>query len=273
MTGGREQGFALILVLWSLVLFTLITTQLVTAGRTEAKLARNLRAAAAAEMVADSAVYEAMFHMLDRSPDGWGPMVGHPTAVRRRLVLPGGVATVLIEDEAGRVNPNQASEALLQALLRGVGADAGSARGIAAAIADWRSIGANARPFGAKAPEYAAAGRDYSPPEAPFRTVEEVGLVLGMTPTLLARLTPYLTIAYDGDPDPTVAQPIVVQALRDATGQQDLSGGGQGDRTVAITAEAETPDGGRYIRHAVVRLGKGPTGRPYWVFDWRRASD
>ena len=268
MNGGRDRGFALLLVLWSLVLLTLITTRLITAGRTEAKLAGNLRGAAAAEMVADAAVHETMFHLLDRGPDGW-----RPTARPRLLTLPGGTATVQIEDEAGRVNPNQASVALLQALLRGVGADAGAARGIAAAIADWRFPSAKARPFGAKAAEYAAAGRDYAPPEAPFRTVEEVGLVLGMTPALFASLAPHLTIAYDGDPDPTVADPLVLQALRDATGQQDLSGGGQGARTIAITAVAEIQGGSRFIRRAVVRVGEGQAGRPYRVFEWRRAND
>lgn len=262
-----ERGFALLLVLWSLVLLTLITSRLIAAGRDEARLGSNIRAAASAEALADAAVHQTMFHLLDPSPSGW-----RPGATAHSLSLPGGDAVVRVEDEAGRVNPNQAPEALLAALLAGVGADAGTARTVAAAILDWRTIGSTVRQFGAKAPEYRAAGRDYGPPDAPFQSVGEVGLVLGMTPDLLDRLRPYLTVFYDGDPDPSRAEPIVLKAMQVAAGQLDLGGSGQtSNRTVAITAEAVGNTGGRFVRHAVVRLGSGG-GRPYQVLEWRRAG-
>lgn len=268
VTGGRRQrGFALLLVLWSLVLLSFITSRLIAAGRSEAKLAANLRASAAAEMLADAAVHEAAFHLLDGSA-AW------PTDGRRQvLTLPGGAVVLRLQDQAGKVNPNQASEALLQALLRGVGADAGAARSIAAAIMDWRTLGSSARPYGAKAAEYRAAGRDYGPPNAPFRSVDELGLVLGMTPVLLAQLAPHLTVFYEGDPDPDIADPVVLQTLREATGQANLGGGGGGgNRVVAITAEATERGGAQYVRRAVLRIGSGTDGRPYQVLDWRRGD-
>ena len=273
MRGGRrgarsEGGFALLLVLWSLVLLTLITTRLVAGGRSEVQLAGNLRAAAAAEMLADAAVHEAMFRFLQRGSTGWVA-----DGVARPLRLPGGAALVRIEDEAGRVSPNQAPEALLGALLRAVGADAGTARSVAAAMVDWRSMSVQSRPFGAKAAEYRAAGKDYAPPQAPFRSVEEVGLVLGMTPELLRRVSPYLTVFYDGDPDPALAAPVVLAALRAATGQAELGAGAQqGARTLDVRATAEADGGGRFVRRAVVRVGAAGGVRPYQVLDWRRVS-
>lgn len=264
----RDHGFALLLVLWSLVLLTLITTRLIAGGRSEVQLATNLRSATAAEMVADAAVHEAMFRFLDRRTSGWAA-----DGTARRIALPGGVAIVRIEDEAGRVNPNQASEALLRALLQAVGADAGTARSVAAAMMDWRSMSAEPRQFGAKAPQYRAAGKDYAPPQAPFRSIGEVGLVLGMTPALLDRLTPYLTIYYEGDPDPALAAPLVVAAIRAATGQSELGAGSQqGARTLDVTAFAEGQTRGRFVRRAVVRVGAAADARPYQVLDWRRAA-
>lgn len=260
-----DRGFALLLVLWSLVLLTLITTRLIASGRDEARLTSNLRAAAQAEMLADAAVNEAVFRLLTRTP-GWSA-----DGQRHRAVLPGGVADILIEDEAARVNPNQASAPLLQALLQATGADAGTARSIAAAIMDWRATGATARQFGAKLPEYSAAGRDFAPPQSPFRSVDEVGLVLGMTPALLARISPYLSVFYDGDPDPETASPLVLAALKQAAGQANIGGSGQaGRRTVRLTASAAGTAGGRFVRRAVVQLVPDSAARPYRLLDWRR---
>jgi Tfp pilus assembly protein PilX len=50
----HERGFALLIVLWALVLLTLVFTQLVSAGRGEAELTANLRAGATAEAAADA---------------------------------------------------------------------------------------------------------------------------------------------------------------------------------------------------------------------------
>ncbi len=256
----------MLLVLWSLVLLTLITTRLVAGGRDDARLAFNLRSAAEAEMLADAAVHEALFRLLNPSDTGW-PADGSV----RSFNLPGGTVRLRIADQSGLVNPNQAGEALLQALLRGVGADSGTARSVAAAIMDWRFPGAQARPFGAKAPEYQAAGLGYAPPEAPFQSVNEVGLVLGMTPSLLARLAPHLTVFYVGDPNPAAADPVVLQALRQATEQIPAGAARQAaEQTVAVTADARSRSGGRFVREAVLRVGAVGQGRLYTVLDWRR---
>lgn len=52
---------------------------------------------------------------------------------------------------------------------------------------------------------YRAAGRGYAPPNAPFENLEELGDVLGITQAILQRVSPYLTIYHDGDPDPGIA--------------------------------------------------------------------
>jgi general secretion pathway protein K len=263
MRGMREAGFALLIVLWSLVLLSLILAQVLSAGRTEAQLAANLRAAAVAEAVADGAVQDTIFHLLDASSRRW-PLQG-----RHRLMLAAGVAEVTVENIAGKINPNSATEPLLTAALRLCGASTTAAGVITQAILVWRSapatpdISANA---------YRAAGLGYAPPDAPFETAEEVGLVLGMTPKLRECLLPHLSVFQENDaPAPAAADPFVKAALTMAaqmTGETLASDAGPaGNPTVTITAVATGHGDGRFIRRATVRLGAG-TGRPFRILSW-----
>ena len=247
--GGRrdEHGFALLLVLWTLVLLSLIVTGMVSAGRIEAQLASNLRAAAVAEAAADGAVHQAVLGLLRGGDLG-----------DSELRLPGAVVALSVADESGKVNPNAAEPDLLAALLRAVGADARTADAVAAAIADWRFPGDAARAGGGKAREYRAAGRDYGPPGAPFRSLDEVGLVLGMTPALLGQVMPYLSLYAGAEPDLAAADPAVRRAIQALTGQAAAPRRApDGPRTVTIVAAAVADGGGRFARRAVVALRTG----------------
>jgi general secretion pathway protein K len=263
--GLREGGFALLLVLWSLALLALIGTQVAATGRAEALLAGNLRTAAMAEAAADGAVHQAIFRLLAPAEQRW-PADG----LARELALPGGAAALLrIESEQGKLNPNLAPAPLLAALLQQLGAEPRAATGLAAAILDWRTAGLRPRPGGAKEAEYRAAGRDHAPPGRPFESLEELGLVLGMTPALLARLSPFLSIHQGAEPDPRLAAPPVLLALRAAQGgEEDLAADPDAAPVVAISAAVALPGGARFTRRAVVRLGPGGRGRGWQVLEW-----
>src|SRR4051794_36524705 len=159
---GRDRpqaGFALLVVLWTLSLLALLGTQLVATGRGEAQLARNLVDAAALEAATDGAVQQAIFGLLERSERRW-PADGTEHFIRLGRI----VVAVRVDDEGGKVNPNIASDNLLQGLLLRVGAPPAVAASVAAAMIDWRTAGTQPSPLGAKAPQYVAAGRDYGPP-------------------------------------------------------------------------------------------------------------
>jgi general secretion pathway protein K len=264
----RDRGFALLLVLWSLSLLALIGTHIAATGRAETQLAANLRAAAAAEAAADGALYQAVFHLLDGSPRRW-----LPDGTTRELALPGGgAARVRVESEHGKINPNNASGELMQALLLNLGAEPRRAAALAAAILDWRTAGQGPRRLGAKEPQYRAAGRDYAPPGSPFESIDELGLVLGMTPDLLAALEPHLSLYNEDEPDLLVAHPLVARAVADAKDTAEASGGSVGPLSatvVSITAAAILPGGSTFVRHAHVHLGNGTRGRAWRILTWR----
>jgi len=258
---AKDAGFALLIVLWAVVLLTFLVTQLTAAGRTELQLAVHLRSAATAEAAADGAVNEAVFHLLDPA----NPWVAD--GVDRALRVAGGRAVLRIEDEAGKINPNSASPELLRALLRRLDVDSRTADGLAAAIVDWRFPSSQGQPGGAKEPQYRAAGRDYGPAGAPFRSVADLGAVLGMTPRLLSRLQPNVSVLTDSEPDPAAAAPIVREAMQDVRGASRTAPR-KPPRTVSITAWVIGDDGGRFVRRAAVRLGRTAREPLFQVLAW-----
>lgn len=246
----RERGFVLLLVLWSLASLALIGTQVTAAGRSEAQIASNLRAAAVAEAAADAAVDEAVLHLLDSSRDRWvADGVGY--VVR----LPQASVQVVIASEARRLPVNTAPVALLAAVIRLAGAEPHAADVVASRIADWRSPAPFPLKLGAKGPQYAAAGRMFGPPNRSIRSMSELRLVLGMTPELLALLTPHLSAYTESSPVPAEADPLVRVAMAEVASSGIAPLAFQEAGVFRITATATSANGGRFVRGAVIRLG------------------
>ena len=263
---GREHGFALLIVLWSLALLALLGTRLMSSARTELQLAGNIRSSAVLEAQADGLVFNTMFRLLKDTP-GRGGIDG----LDRAVAMPDGRGIVRVTSLAGKVNPNTASELLMAALLRQVGLAPRPAASLAAAIADWRTPGQVARPGGAKGAQYRAAGVSYSPPGAPFETIEELRNVLGMTPVLEAILAPHMSVFYDGDPVRSAADPVVAGALR-ATETGDERGLQEGSDVdgayVQIDANVAGADGNSFTRRVTAWVGHGPRRGRYLVLGW-----
>jgi general secretion pathway protein K len=253
------RGFALLIVLWSLVLLALIVAEIGTSGRVETKIARNLMANAQAEAAADGAVFQAIFAMSNSSDS----TDGNP----HQLIIGTLRVDVQVDDEAGKANPNIAPPDLLQALLVVLGADRTQAQAIAEAIVEWRGHAPPERQA-AIGQRYRAAGLRYRPTFSPFESIEDVALVLGMPPELAARLLPHLSVHQVGMPDPSKADPIVARAYRQLSAGSAVASPAQlAYRNVTITAVAHGPNGALFTRRALARLGPGlPQG--YVLVTW-----
>ncbi len=258
----RERGFALLLVLWTMVLLTLLVTQLTSAGRGEAQIAANLRRDASAELAADGAVQAAMFHMLDGSAARW-----LPDGTERALPVAGGRAAVVLRDQGGKVNPNTAQADLLSAVIVALGTDPHAAALVAQAIVDWHTPPAMpGQPAAAAA--YRAAGLPVAPAGTPFGSVDDVALVRGVTPALFARLRPHLSVFAVGEPRLALADPVVAQALR-ALGAGGVSDAAPEVTVVEITATARMNSGAVFSRRATVQVG-GSALTPWRMLDWEQ---
>jgi general secretion pathway protein K len=268
----RNGGFALIVVLWTLVLIGFIVAHMTASGRTEIRIAGNLVANSAAQAAADGAIFEAIFNLSDPQPEKRWPDDGTP-----RQVAVGSSRVILrVEDEASWINPSTASPVLLEALLRVIGSDPDTARRVATAMSEWVGSATVARPQEALVADYRAAGLDYGPPSAPFETLGELGRVLGMTPAVVMAIRPHLTLFGPPEPNPATTDPVVTAALTltSTTGSSPASqpivqpGQASTDNlTVRITALASGPGNARVTRTAVVRTGATlPQG--YAVLAW-----
>ena len=264
----RNGGFALIIVLWTLVLIGFIVAHLTASGRTEIRIAGNLVANSASQAAADGAIFETIFNLSDPNPEQRWPIDGTP-----RQVAVGGIQVIVrVEDEASWINPSTASPALIEALLRVIGSDPDTARRIATAISEWVGSAAAPRPQEALLTDYRAAGLDYGPPGAPFETLGELGRVIGMTPAVLLAIRPHLTLFGPQEPNPATTDPVVAAALAmtSTAGQPVVQPGpaaAQDALMVRITALAAGPGNARVTRTAVVRTAVTlPQG--YAVLAW-----
>lgn len=250
----HRRGFALLLVLWTLVPVSILFLTLSGVARSDSHLTFNLRDAAKLQAAADGGINTAVFALL-RSAAGTAPL---------RLNVGDATVAVRVTSLGGLVNPNNAAPELLRALLIRVGADPAQADRLAAAIVDWRAPGQQTRPGAPRAPAYQAAGLGYGPPGAPFETVDELREVLGMTPALFAALRPNLTLFNDHPPDPAIAPSAVRAALGDiGTPPRPPQAG----NIFRISAAALAPDGARIMREAVIRFG--PSNNRAWrVLSW-----
>ena len=268
----RNAGFALLIVLWTLVLIAFLVLHLTTSGHTEIRIANNLDANAVASAAADGGIATAIYNLSSPRPDERWPVDGPA----RLLTVGDCRVAVRLENEAALVNPSLASPALMEALLRAVGTDPENAHHIAEAIGDW--VGSSPKP---KTPdvlkaEYQSAGRDYAPPGAPFETIDELARVLGMTSEIYAALRPHLTLYGPAEPELTTTDPVVAAALAQipqlAQAATPAVAPQQDSMTVRIIANAAGLGNARASRTAIVRIGSSsPQG--YAVLAWRNSLD
>ena len=269
---GRTDGFALLIVLWMLVLIAFIVGYVTSTGRSEMQIAGNIAANAAESTAADGAVYRTIFALSgQQSP---GALADGSTEQMR---IGPSVVTVRLFNENDWINPNLASPPLLEGLFRAVGMPAETAATLADEITQWVGTARVLRSPDELAAEYRAAGLDYAPPETPLESLGELGRVRGMTSQALALMRPHLTLFGARVPDPATPDPLVAAAVRYAdqanaainVSSPIFSGVGQGARIVRILASAKGP--GPAAAHAtVIARINGTEEHGYVILSWQR---
>jgi general secretion pathway protein K len=210
MTAGPSRGVALVAVLWALTFLSLAAASFTVTIRSESHVARNLEENARARALADAGIAIGIMAMMDRSPDARWPADGSPHVFR----FAGGEVSVSVRDEAGKIDLNRAPDDLLKGLLVVLGLAPEDAAPLVDAIIDYRDPDGLRRLNGAEDPDYARAGLPYGAKDRRFEAVEELQRVLGMNPTLYARMRPFVTV-YSGQSgiDPRVARQEVWMSL------------------------------------------------------------
>jgi general secretion pathway protein K len=205
---AEEDGFALLIVLWSLVFLSLLCSQIVYTGRLNILLAGNVYAQNCAQTEADGAIYEALFRLSLKGSDHWGA-----DGTEHVIHISPTVLAVRMSTLDGKINPNLASVRLLDCLFLVLGANRDRALQIATSIVEWRTPAENAQSAQARLVKYRNAGLPYGPSGQDFTNVNDLADVLGMQPALLTRALPHLSLLQSTNPDPAKADDTVRKAL------------------------------------------------------------
>lgn len=268
----REEGFALVSVLWIVALLGLAALAAAGQARRGMDEARLIASLAQARAAADAGAARAAFALLLADAGHAEPPAtdGSPTVIED--------VEIAVTDQGGLVDLNAAEPETLAAMLESLGVAAARAAALADAVADWRDEDDLARLNGAEATAYRRAGLAWRPRDGLFQTVDELRLVLGMDEGLFAVVAPLVTVHGD--------RPLVDIAVAPEPVLLATQGGGPDrvgtilalrakrpqfaePRTYGIRSVGHAPDGTVFVREQVVRITRDPA-RPLRTFLWRQ---
>lgn len=283
MRARGPRGVALLLVLWLIALLTALIGAFALTARIEQMQGRTLSRGVVADEAARAGFEYAMTRVVELDP--------------RRQWLPDGRdytwkygdadLTIRIVDESGKVDLNGADATLLANLFQAAGAERDRARRLASAVMDWRdSDSLTQAEGGAEDADYASEELPYGAKDAPFETVAELQLVLGMTPELFAELERELTVySGQGQPNQMYAGPLVLRAMgvdpervlaerrRPRLPGEAGSLVGAGTGTYSIDSRARLRGGRVSVLRVVARAGNsGLPGSAYTPLRWEAGA-
>lgn len=207
MADTSERGFIIVAVLWLLValstlamVFSVYLSNSARAlGVSDISIQKDALVSASLELTA----YQLL--LTDEK--------SRPTRGSFRFRLDSAEVLVAFTSEAARVDLNTAPKEVLANLFEVLGMKQQAAAEVAGRIDGWRTPPKEGAANDEEA-LYLASGLNYSPRQAPFAHVNELSLVLGVSPVMAERVLPYVTV-FSGskDVDVLIAPPEVIAAL------------------------------------------------------------
>jgi general secretion pathway protein K len=261
-SNSNHAGFALVAVIWSLGLITLLGTAVIVGAQYRAKTTSSMASVTAAATAAESAINLGIFKVLTTTP---AQIVKFPLRCR----MPGGEQiTVTLEQEAGKVDLNTATPAVLARLFTVLTLDQTLGTRVAGRIVQFRDPGT------ARANDtYPSASGNNSdtPKKTGFTTIMQLDQIDGISPRLFRTALPFVTV-WSGRPEPVTeaASPALREALNLDTKPAISASGAPTAGNMTIRADIRAPDGTRFIREALVALSEN--GRPFLIREWRHGD-
>jgi general secretion pathway protein K len=277
----RQRGFVLLAVLSALGLLAVVAASFTQIARSHVKGVHAVEESARAEGLADAGIQLVILDLIGARESAPSqrrfPLDAEP--VHCRLGDAGVRLTIAVQDEAGKVDLNIATDAKVDAIL------------------DFRDQDSDRRADGAEREEYMAAGRPFGPRNGPFLAIEEVSNVIGVSQADADRMLPFVTI-YSGLQaiDVNVASQVLIDVVVRGT---EVSGGssqlgqssfseGEGRkafgaplpaqflaastrRAFYVRSQALMPSGAKFVREAVVEFITSTAGA-YMLRRWRRGN-
>ncbi len=203
----NQEGIALFIVLWVLVLLSVIVGEFCHTMRTEVNITRNFKEQTQAYYIAvagfNTAVAElikARVANIPREEDDEDEIQWRINADIPAVAFAQGHFKVEIGNESGKININKAEQGLLIMMLDRFDLEDNDKKVIADSVLDWRDSDQLHRLNGAEDDYYQGLPEPYECKDADFDSVEELLLVKGMTPEIYRKLRDAVTVYQDEQP-------------------------------------------------------------------------
>ncbi|MGH8644600.1 MAG: general secretion pathway protein GspK [Gammaproteobacteria bacterium] len=190
IVSGRQNGIVLVIILWATVLLTVIMGGLVLAMRTEIRLALTQSAQVRARALAEAGINHVILRLLQADRRQTPSL----TLLKKQYRFGAGQVQTYVEDEAGKIDLNQAGPELFDDLLLSVGLRDELRESLVEAILDFRDPDNLNRLKGLEEEVYRESGLDYGPKNARFDTVEELLQIPGMSTKLFKKVRRAITV-------------------------------------------------------------------------------
>lgn len=240
----EPDGYAMVAAVAAMAVLALLSLEMMdwarmAIARTGGELAR-ARAVAAADAGAALAIHR----VIDGDAAAAAIADGRPWTTE----FDGAHLQIRLVYERGKVPINAIDEPTLVRLLEQQGLEGGALARARDSLLDWIDDDDVARPDGAEAPDYAAAG--IAPRNGPLRSAAELARVRGIGPELAARMAPIITVSPGARSfDPARADPRAIAVMLppgEAVSSLIRSREQAGARTALAFSEAELLDRGPF---------------------------
>ncbi len=271
-TKQYTSGFALISVLWVTAFLTVIAGSVSYQARASLGMANNVVASFKTKHAAEGAFFLTVDKLIKRD-EFQGHVIKKP---KFNYELDGTKVFVELSDESGKVDINLAPIDLIKNLFVAVGVDEKLSASLADAVGDWRDKDSLKRVDGAEDRDYSALGLGYEAKDDEFDSIDELSLVLGMSPEIFKRVRPYVTVyAQDLGVNTALASQVVrnaVQGIKDSDFSEELGGDyttATGGLIYTVSVKASDPGGYSTSISSIVRLQRGNTFEPFSILGWK----
>ncbi|MBT4836010.1 MAG: hypothetical protein HON94_01560 [Methylococcales bacterium] len=291
---NNQQGIALIIVLWVILMLTVIASSIAFSTRSEINMTQNFRDTAVAISIAEAAASRAVIE-LTRSVD---QRMWQFDGSINEWEMHGAKIRISIQDVAGLIDLNAGQEQLIRGILNRIKTENNELKNqITDAILDWRDPDNLKHLNGAEDLDYEQNEYAYRSKDRSFDSLDELKQIFGMTPEIYDQIESAFTI-YSKQPgiNPIVAPKKVLIAvpgvdanlvndyieLRKEAYQQrnpippefQMNGSylaSTSDMTYRIRINLTLPSGTALYRDAVVTRTENPA-QPFTIVSWKNGA-